>query len=86
MLSSLIIFALVLLLPAMTEATAVLRRQVVTVCNVAQGDAGVSSPVTSVEEPDEAFSVTLSRVDSTEGGSLLHKVVWYLFCISYIKT
>ena len=52
----------------MIGATAVLRRQVVTVCNVAQGDAGVSSPVTSAEEPDEAFSVALSHVGSTEGG------------------
>ena len=63
----------------MMGATALLRRQVVTVCNVVQGDADVSNPVTSAEEPDEAFSVTLSLVSSADGGSLLHKVVWCLF-------
>ena len=60
-------FALVLLLPVMMGATAVLRRQVVTVCNVARGDAGVSSPVTSAKEPDEAYSVILSLMGSADG-------------------
>ena len=50
-----------------------------TVCNVAQGDTGVSNPVASAEEPDEASSATFSHVGSADGGSLLHKVVWCLF-------
>ena len=45
-----------------------------TVSAVVQGDASVSSPVTSTKELDEAFSVTLSHVVSADGGSLLHRV------------
>ena len=67
----------------MMGATALLRRQVVTVCNVVQGDADVSSPVTSAEEPDKAFSVTLSLV-----GSAHYCTKWYgvSSCISYTET
>ena len=63
----------------MMGATAVLSRQVVTACGVVQGDAGVSSPVTSVEELGELLSVTLPCVGSVDGGSLLHEVVWCFF-------
>ena len=70
---------MVLLLPAMMGATAVLSRQVVTVCGVVQDDAGVSIPVTSSEEFGELLSVTLSRVGSADGCALLHKVVWCFF-------